>query len=118
MPPKTASVVFESRYEWSDAAWIERRTRPRAARRSRCRSTRCMRRRGGKGLGWRSSPTSSRRTCDDLGFTHVELLPVMHHPFSGSWGYQVTGFYAPVSTMGSPDDFRDFVDRCTQTGSA
>ena len=46
----------------------------------------------------------------DLGFTHVELLPVMHHPFSGSWGYQVTGYYAPVSTLGEPDDFRYFVD--------
>jgi 1,4-alpha-glucan branching enzyme len=52
----------------------------------------------------------------DLGFTHVELLPVMHHPFSGSWGYQVTGYYAPLSSMGTPDDFRYFVDRLHDAG--
>ena len=52
----------------------------------------------------------------DLGFTHVELMPVMHHPFSGSWGYQVTGYYAPLSSLGSPDDFRFFVDHLHQAG--
>ena len=52
----------------------------------------------------------------DLGFTHVELLPVMHHPYAGSWGYQVTNFYATVSTMGSPDDFRYFVDHLHANG--
>ena len=57
-----------------------------------------------------SSPTSSARTSSDLGFTHVELMPVMQHPFEGSWGYQVTGYYAPQSTLGTPDDFRAFVD--------
>ena len=52
----------------------------------------------------------------DLGFTHVELLPVMQHPFGGSWGYQVTGYYAPISTMGSPDDFALFVDHMHANG--
>ena len=69
-----------------------------------------------KGLGWRQLADELAPYVRDLGFTHVELLPVMHHPYSGSWGYQVTGFYAPVSTMGSPDDFRYFVDHMHANG--
>ena len=92
----------------------------RAARRSRSngrsRSTRCTRRRGAPGLGWRELADELAPYVQDLGFTHVELMPVMHHPFSGSWGYQVTGYYAPLASMGSPDDFRYFVDHLHQAG--
>ena len=68
------------------------------------------------GLGWRELAEQLVPYVRDLGYTHVGLLPVMHHPFSGSWGYQVTGFYAPVSTLGSPDEFRAFVDALHAAG--
>ena len=69
-----------------------------------------------KGLGWRELADQLAPYVRDLGFTHVELLPVMHHPYSGSWGYQVTGYYATLSTLGSPDDFRYFVEHLHANG--
>ncbi len=78
---------------------------------------------------WRLNPLEGNRSLSyleladelsayvqDMGFTHVELLPVMHHPFSGSWGYQVTGYFAPSPRYGSPDDLRQFVDRLHANG--
>jgi 1,4-alpha-glucan branching enzyme len=115
VPPKNASVIFESTYEWGDSQWLAARReqepleRPLAIYELHAPSWR-------NGLGWRELAEQLASYVSDLGFTHVELLPVMHHPFSGSWGYQVTGFYAPLSTMGSPDDFRYFVDHLHQAG--
>jgi 1,4-alpha-glucan branching enzyme len=115
VPPKTASIVFESNYEWRDADWLEaRRTgepldRPLAIYEVHAASWR-------KGLDWRGLARELIPYVRDLGFTHIELLPVMQHPFSGSWGYQVTGYYAPTSRFGTPDDFRDLVDRLHQRG--
>jgi 1,4-alpha-glucan branching enzyme len=109
VPPKTASVIYRSQYEWNDADWIARRreqdplVRPLSVYEVHAQSWRL-------GLGWKELADLLVGYADDLGFTHVELLPVMHHPFSGSWGYQVTGFYAPVSTMGTPDELRAFID--------
>ncbi len=114
-PPRTASVVFEPAYEWGDAVWIETRRarepldRPLSIYELHAPSWR-------HGLGWRGLADQLAPYVRDLGFTHVELMPVMHHPFSGSWGYQVTGYYAPLSSMGSPDDFRYFVDRLHADG--
>jgi 1,4-alpha-glucan branching enzyme len=115
VPPKTASVVNQSTYAWHDDAWVEQRgsleqlERPISIYEVHAPSWRF-------GLGWRELARELATYVQDLGFTHVELMPVMHHPFSGSWGYQVTSYYAPLSTMGSPDDFRFFVDHLHDAG--
>jgi 1,4-alpha-glucan branching enzyme len=115
VPPKTASVVFRSRYEWQDDEWLEARraqdllVRPLSIYEVHASSWRL-------GLGWRELAEQLVPYVQDLGYTHIQLLPVMHHPFTGSWGYQVTGFYAPVSTLGTPDDFRAFVDALHAAG--
>jgi 1,4-alpha-glucan branching enzyme len=122
-PPATASVVFESRHEWDDQAWCDRRSRRDTAASQRFSVYECH-------LGsWLRSPDDPDRWLSwddlapklaehvaDLGFTHVELLPVMEHPFGGSWGYQVSGYYAPTARHGDPDGFRRFVDHLHQRG--
>jgi len=115
VPPQTASVVYRSTYEWGDTDWLARRreqdalVRPLSIYEVHAQSWKL-------GLGWRELADQLVAYAADLNFTHVELMPVMHHPFSGSWGYQVTGFYAPVSTMGTPDELRAFVDALHAAG--
>ncbi len=115
VPPKNASIVFRSEYSWNDEAWVEARDgrsplgSPMTIYEVHAPSWR-------RGLGWRDLAEQLAQYVKDLGFTHVELLPVMHHPYSGSWGYQVTGYYATLATMGSPDDFRYFVDHLHAQG--
>ena len=75
--------------------------------------------RAGEGDRYLTYPELAERLIayvQEMGYTHIELLPVMEHPFSGSWGYQVTGFYAPTSRFGSPEEFKGFVDACHQAG--
>ncbi len=124
VPPATASVVFESTYAWDDDEWMARRPKSRPVQEPM--STYELH------LGsWRKHagdeqsgrPMTYRELADelvpylsDLGFTHVEFLPVMEHPFGGSWGYQVTSYSAPTARFGSPDDFRYLVDRLHQAG--
>ena len=116
VPPRTASVVWDLDYAWRDAGWM-------AARRER-NGLRAPMAIYELHLGsWRRVPEQDQRLLSyreladqlpgyvrDLGFTHVEFLPVMEHPFFGSWGYQVTGYFAPTSRYGTPQDFMALVD--------
>jgi 1,4-alpha-glucan branching enzyme len=124
MPPQTSSIVARSRHEWSagDREWLEQRNAADSLRRPVSIYE--------VHLGsWRLNPLQENRALTyteladeladyvlDMGFTHVELLPVMAHPFAGSWGYQVTGYYAPTPRYGSPDEFREFVQRLHERG--
>jgi 1,4-alpha-glucan branching enzyme len=116
LPPQTASVVAGAEYVWSDDAWLEtrRRTapheRPMSIYEVHLGSWRLNPLEGNRPLSYRELAAELAAYVRDLGFTHVELLPVMEHPFAGSWGYQVTGYYAPTSRFGSPEDLRAFVD--------
>jgi 1,4-alpha-glucan branching enzyme len=122
VPPQTASVVHTPRHVWRDDAWLETRhaTEPHATPMSiyevHLGSWRLNALEGNRSLTYAELATELADYVLDLGFTHVELLPVMEHPFSGSWGYQVTGFFAPTARFGSPDDFRAFVDTLHRRG--
>ncbi len=124
LPPKTASVVTESRHRWSpdDARFLELRreslpmSEPVSIYEVHLGSWRLNALEDNRSLSYEELADELSDYVTDLGFTHVELLPVMAHPFSGSWGYQVTGYYAPTPRYGSPDDFRAFVDRLHARG--
>jgi 1,4-alpha-glucan branching enzyme len=114
-PPQTASVVYTCAHHWEDTEWVERRAAsdpwhgPISIYEVHLGSWR-------PGLNYRELAEQLGGYVRDLGFTHVELMPIMEHPFGGSWGYQVTSFFAPTSRFGSPDDFRFFVDSLHQQG--
>jgi 1,4-alpha-glucan branching enzyme len=124
MPPGTASVVYESSHEWHDAAWLAQRTvQASTAVDDRMSvyevhlgSWRRVPEEGNRPLTYRELGEQLASYVTDLGFTHVELLPVAEHPFGGSWGYQVTGYYAPTARHGTPDDFRQMVDTLHAAG--
>ena len=121
-PPRTASVVWELGYEWGDAGWLEQRakhnalTAPWSIYELHLGSFRRVPEQGNRPLNYRELAEAVAAHVLDLGFTHVELLPVMEHPFYGSWGYQVTGYFAPTARYGTPQDFMYFVDYLHQRG--
>ena len=114
-PPNTGSVVDESNHEWSDSGWMESRAArdphdgPMSVYEVHLGSWR-------QGLSYRELAEHLVNYVADLGFTHVELLPVMEHPYGPSWGYQVTGYFAPTARFGTPDEFKYLVDRLHQAG--
>jgi 1,4-alpha-glucan branching enzyme len=123
-PPATASVTADfGAHDWQDESWMGDRAargtaldRPMTIYEVHAGSWRRNPLEGFRSLTWRELAAELVPYVADQGFTHVELLPIMEHPFEGSWGYQVTGFFAPTSRFGSPDDFRAFVDACHQAG--
>jgi 1,4-alpha-glucan branching enzyme len=114
-PPATASVVWESGYRWEDDDWMLARAgaapyrEPVSVYEVHLGSWR-------PGLSYRDLAVELTRYVREHGFTHVELLPVAEHPYGGSWGYQVTGFYAPTARFGTPDDFKALVDALHRAG--
>ena len=116
IPPKSASVVWGlANYTWGDADWMQARggrqwwREPVSIYEVHLESW--LNGAGGASLTYRELADRLAEYVERMGYTHVELMPVMEHPFSGSWGYQVTGYFAPTSRFGTPDDFRYFVDR-------
>ncbi len=123
-PPQTASVVRDiSHYQWGDQSWMSARReckgwldRPMAIYEVHLGSWARAPEDGNRFLTYREMADRLVPYVKDLGFTHIELLPIMEHPFSGSWGYQVLGFFAPTSRFGPPEDFKLLVDACHQAG--
>ncbi|MBS1819984.1 MAG: 1,4-alpha-glucan branching protein GlgB [Acidobacteria bacterium] len=123
-PPQTASVVRDiSGYAWQDAEWMQAREtmggwmdRPMSIYEVHLGSWARVPDEGERVLTYRELADRLIPYVKDMGFTHIELMPVMEHPFTGSWGYQVIGFYAPTSRYGSPEEFKYFVDACHRAG--
>ena len=115
VPPATASKVFTSAYEWNDDEWIAAR-----ATRDHSRSPMTILEvhvgSWRPGLDYREFAHQLAEHVLSTGFTHVELMPVAEHPFGGSWGYQVSGYFAPTSRFGSPDDLRYVIDHLHSLG--
>ncbi|GAA2991180.1 1,4-alpha-glucan branching enzyme [Microbacterium terrae] len=115
VPPATASVVVQAKHVWHDDAWMTQRARtstisqPMSVYELHFGSWR-------PGLSYRDAADQLIEYVSAQAFTHIEFLPLAEHPFGGSWGYQVTGYYAPTSRFGHPDDLRYLIDRLHQAG--
>jgi 1,4-alpha-glucan branching enzyme len=120
--PKTASIVWNLDYSWGDQGWMARRgghnalSAPIAIYEVHLGSWMRVAEDGGRSLSYREMAPKLADYVKRMGFTHVEFLPIMEHPFYGSWGYQVTGYFAPTSRYGTPQDFMYLVDYLHQQG--
>ena len=121
-PPKSASIVYDlNRYEWNDGKWLQDRREANWLQRpmSMYEVHLASWRRPSDGTPYFNYRDLAHQISDYLtetGFTHVQLMPICEYPFDGSWGYQTTGYYAPTSRFGTPDDFMYFVDHLHQSG--
>jgi 1,4-alpha-glucan branching enzyme len=121
--PRSAAIVSRAEHRWQDAEWLQRRPglhswfeRPLAIYEVHLGSWARVAEDGNRYLTYRELAARLVPYVKEMGYTHIELLPVMEHPYSASWGYQVTGFFAPTSRFGPPADFKHFVDACHQAG--
>ncbi|MFZ4577885.1 MAG: 1,4-alpha-glucan branching protein GlgB [Myxococcota bacterium] len=121
--PKSASVVWTTRnYEWHDQAWLEQRAKrqpqrePMSIYEVHLGSWRRLPEDGNRSLSYREAAVQLADYVTEMGYTHVELMPIAEHPFGGSWGYQVTDFFAPTRRFGWPDEFAWFIDYMHQRG--
>ncbi len=112
-PPATASIVTESFHKWSDSQWLEQRAK-RDALKSPMSIYELHLGSWRKDLNYRTLAPELIAYVHELGFTHVEFMPIAEHPYAPSWGYQVTGYYAPTSRFGSPDDLKFLIDQLHQ----
>ncbi len=122
LPPHTASIVEESDYRWGDEKWMTERAQKDITRSPvniyelHLGSWARIPEEGHRSLSYREVAPRLVEHVKKLGFTHIELMPLAEHAFYPSWGYQVTGYYAPTARYGSPDDLKYFVDYCHQHG--
>jgi len=119
----TSSLTYNlERYQWSDQAWMESRRKrdwpksPISIYEVHLGSWRRRADEGNRHLSYLEFAETLLPYVLEMGYTHIELLPIAEHPFEGSWGYQVTNYYAPTSRFGTPDELRHFIDKCHQTG--
>lgn len=122
VPPKTASVVWDLSFEWNDSEWLKTRKEnqsllsPISIYEVHLGSWRRVPEEGNRSLSYREVAPYLVEYVKRMGFTHVEFLPLMEHPFYGSWGYQITGYFAPTSRYGTPQDFMYLIDVLHQNG--
>ncbi len=121
-PPKFASIVWDLDYRWNDQAWMAERSqrqgleKPMAIYEMHVGSWRRILEEGNRSLSYRELAPQLADYLHHMGYTHVEFLPVMDHPFFGSWGYQITGYFAPSGNYGTPQDFMYLIDTLHQRG--
>ncbi|HEY6366928.1 MAG TPA: 1,4-alpha-glucan branching protein GlgB [Candidatus Binatia bacterium] len=122
IPPKTASIVWDLDYHWGDQDWMATRGqrsglgKPMAIYEMHLGSWRRVAEEGNRSLSYRELAPQLADYLQRMGYTHVEFLPIMDHPFFGSWGYQITGYFAPSGNYGTPQDFMVLVDTLHQRG--
>jgi 1,4-alpha-glucan branching enzyme len=121
-PPNTASIVWEFDYTWQDEAWLQRRksmagkAQPWSVYEVHPGSWKKIAEDANRSLNYRELATELVDYVQRMGFTHIELMPVMEHPYFPSWGYQITGYFAPSARFGQPEDLMFLMDRCHQAG--